>query len=330
MKLVFPSTTTLFAVAIATGHFCMVLSQDDQCAENWICRPTSTTPTLDADHSEWTDVEAYTTTLLNTLGEEYTAGAATYKCQYDSEHIYFALEIPGEYRFNTTDNHHCAAIGTMFKVGSKASYINMGGCPDSFQGCDEGVPETCADYLVDIGAHWELKTTEQNTLYGVAASASASASRQNTDGTPPGDDPIANLDDEYGVSAWCRKDDDTEDSGNEWSGAWMHTNPVEGEFGTYHFELSRKLKTSSPTTDAQLTPGETAQFGIAFWDPYEEEEMGWSDIGHYLTGCSSKWINLELATEDAEATDPPSNSIQHTPGLAIASAISSLLAFFVM
>jgi hypothetical protein len=298
--------------------------------------PTTTPPTLDADHSDWSDVEGYTTALLNTLGEMYEAGSATYKCQYDSENVYFALEIPGEYRFNTTDDHLCAAIGTMFKVGSKASYINMGGCPDALAGCDEGVPDTCADYLVDVGAHWELSTTEQNTLYGVAASSSAAAARQ-SDENPPGNDLITNLDDEYAVSSWCRKDDDDEAAGNEWSGAWAHTNPTEGEFGNYHFELSRKLKTASTGTDAQLTPGETAQFGIAFWDPYEVEDSGWTKIGHYVTGCSSKWIALELVTEDSNSatnedgsTNTPSSSLHRKLGVATLVSISSLVALFFM
>ena len=55
----------------------------------------------------------------------------------------------------------------------------------------------CIDYLVDIGGHWELKTNEQGVYYGT-----------NTD---TGDDLIANKDDEYAVSPFCRMDDDDDD-----------------------------------------------------------------------------------------------------------------------
>ena len=108
--------------------------------------PISTPPVLDADHSEWADVNAYTTSLVKYTGGVYDGGDATYKCLYDDEHIYFALEIPGDYRFSTEDNSLCAAIGTMFKIGEKATFLNMGGCPDALSGCAGGVPDTCNDY----------------------------------------------------------------------------------------------------------------------------------------------------------------------------------------
>ena len=63
-----------------------------------------------------------------------------------------ALEIPGNYRFDALDNKKCGAIGTMMPIGSKASYLNMGGCLEAMEnGCDGGIPPSCADYLVDLG-----------------------------------------------------------------------------------------------------------------------------------------------------------------------------------
>lgn len=170
-------------------------------------------------------------------------------------------------------------------IGPKAAFLNMGGCPEAMEnGCENGIPPECADYLVDLGAHWELRTTEQNVEYQMNAT------------TGSGNDLIANLDDEYGVSSYCRPDDDDALAGNEWSGAWSHSNPVEGEAGMYRFELSRTLTTVSTATDAQLEAGNTYDFGIAYWDP-SESEFGWSAAGHYLTGCSADWINLTLATD---------------------------------
>ena len=96
-----------------------------------------------------------------------------------------------------------------------------------------------------------------------------------------GNDAIANKDDEYAVTPLCRYDDDGPGAGNEWRGAWRHTEPrerpiddedgdtvgvvVDGTTGTYVFELSRSLKTSSSDTDAQFDRGGTVDFGFAFW-----------------------------------------------------------------
>ena len=102
------------------------------------------------------------------------------------------------------------------------------------------------------------------------------------------------------MSPYCRAFDDGEAAGNEWAGAWLHTDPSEiGADGHYHFELSRLLKTKSSKTDKQfLTAGETYSFGIAYWDPFQTETDGWTDAGHFLTGCANQWIDLELEAKD--------------------------------
>ena len=274
--------------SVVLSSLLLVTAQAAECPETWVCPFTETPPTLDADHSEWASVTSFSTSLVDISGNEYTAGKAELKCLHDNSNIYFALEIPGEYNFDTEDNHLCAAIGTMFKVGSKATYINMGGCPDAATGCD-AVPDTCTDYLVDIGAHWELRTTEQGVMYGMNA----------TSGT--GNDLVANKDDEYGVSPMCRFDDDDDTAGNEWSGAWAHSQTTIGEMGEYTFELSRSLTTASTKTDAQLAKGGVYKFGIAYWDP-NQLATGWTDAGHYLTGCGSNWVDLVLG-ESSKATN---------------------------
>ena len=92
-----------------------------------------------------------------------------------------------------------------------------------------------------------------------------------------GNDLVANKDDEYSVGSFCRFDDDDADAGNEWAGAWMHTNPADatdiamtranedGEPGSYIFEMSRLLTTASTATDAQLEAGKAIDFGFAYW-----------------------------------------------------------------
>ena len=176
----------------------------------------------------------------------------------------------------------------MTKIGVDATFYNMGGCADSFTVCNETIIDgVCDTHRVDIGAHWELAGTVQGVEYSM------------NDLT--GDDEVANKDDEYAVSPYCRLDDDDMNAGNEWSGAWLHTNPVDGELGTYVFEMSRLLTTPSTKTDAQMEAGGTYEIGVAFWDPNESME-GWSDAGHYTTGCAQSWIELELAVSDSAPT----------------------------
>lgn len=267
------------------------------------CAKTDSPPSIDADLSEWTSVKGIETGIYKLGGTRAYTSTVSYKCLYDDSNIYMALEIPGDYRFDTEDNHLCPAIGTMFKVGEKATYLGMGGCPDArTSSCTDGVPEACNDYLVDLGAHWELRTTEQGVAYPMS--------------TGSGNDLVANKDDEYGVSPSCRFDDDDTDAGNEWTGAWAHTaddtvmEGEEGATGVYTFELSRTLVTQSSYSDVQLAEGETYKFGIAYWDPFEVEDSGWTDAGHYLTGCASEWIDLELrqGTSSVSSDTTPTTS----------------------
>jgi hypothetical protein len=167
----------------------------------------------------------------------------------------------------------------------QAGFINMGGCPDALEGTsclDETIPSGCEDYLVDLGAHWELASTQMGLEYSI----------NSTNG--PG-----NNDDEFAVSPFCRFDDNDSAAGNEWSGSWSHSNPVEGGEGVYRFEIARTLATASSVSDAQMVVGGTYEFGIAFWDPFETD-VGWTDAGHFLTGCSTEWIELEI--EDDAST----------------------------
>ena len=78
-----------------------------------------------------------------------------------------------------------------------------------------------------------------------------------------GDDAVANKDDEYAVSPYCRVDDDDENAANEWEGAWTYVNDT--DVGSYIFEMSRSLSTASTESDAQLVPGEAIDFGFAMW-----------------------------------------------------------------
>ena len=108
MKIV-SSTLSLFLLAAQQAEGQML------CPSSWTCaRTTTTAPTLDGDLMEWTEVEGIETSLQMPLtAAEYMAGTASLKCVYDDTNIYFALEFPGLFRFNATDNHQCAAIGKL-------------------------------------------------------------------------------------------------------------------------------------------------------------------------------------------------------------------------
>ena len=127
LRLVHPKSKMKSAAALILTLVATVRAQD--CPTTWTCAYTTTPPTLDADVSDWNSVDGITTSLLMITGETYADGDATFKCVYDDELIYFALEIPGVYRFSDTVSELCAAIATMMKIGSQATFVNMGGCP---------------------------------------------------------------------------------------------------------------------------------------------------------------------------------------------------------
>jgi len=231
------------------------------------CIPVDAPPTLDGNTDEWS---IFNTTLANypltsAMGASrypHGDGSASIQCVYDTDKVYFLFKVPGPYRFNNTDNHQCAAVSSMFKMGANAQLYNMGGCPLALNDCpaEEGA---CDDYKVDIGGHWELKTTEQGVYY--------------TTNGGTGDDVVANKDDEYSVSPYCRMDDDDGLAANEWEGAWVYVDEAtDDDIGSYTFEMARALKTDSDETDAQLEAGTEIDFGFAYWDPYEDDSTGWS------------------------------------------------------
>ena len=62
-------------------------------------------------------------------------------------------------------------------------------------------------------------------------------------------------------------------------------------------------------------------------DPYETEEDGWSDAGHYVTGCSSDWIDLKLINDGTVKQDQASDSLNDV-GTSAALTSGSKKAFF--
>ena len=104
--------------------------------------------------SDWTTVQGITSQIFQIGGSEYNDGNATYKCLYDDTHFSFAFAVPGDYRFNSTASELCAKIAVILKIGSNATFVNMGGLPQRFIRLRQIIPSTCDDYRVDIGAEW--------------------------------------------------------------------------------------------------------------------------------------------------------------------------------
>ena len=342
--------SNLIVAAVLGLYRASAQSQSCTPVESITCVPAQSTPTLDGNTDEWSSVEvteAPLTAALTAVPYSHGNGNVKIQCAYDQDKVYFVFQIPGPYSFDTVDNHLCASVSTMFKMGEDATLYNMGGCPLAAADCPAD-SSACDDYLVDIGGHWELKTTEQGVYYGT-----------NTD---TGDDLIANKDDEYAVSPFCRMDDDDGMASNEWEGAWVYVNGTSpDEVGSYIFEMSRSLSTSSNESDAQLEVGKATDFGFSYWvsfviqtlfiscafyhsvqiltscdipssnftqDP-TETETGWTDAGHYVTGCSVDWISLRFEDEKPDELTPDTADGGESTGDAVSiSGVYALVASF--
>ena len=259
------------------------LVQSD-CIAPMFCSLANENPVLDGVLSEWTNVTSLETELHSALQNEvYPHGLATFKCQYNTSHLFLSMKIPAsQYRFDPNDDHKCASVATMWQLGSQATFYEMGGCPKiDTSGCKgTTIPNTCQEYKVDIGGHWEISQTKQGVMYSFG------------DG---------NLGDEVAASPYCRLAD--ENGVEEWAGAWS----FEETSSSYIFELSRSLTTDSPSTDVQLSVGNKYKMGFAFWDP-NAAESGWDDPEHYVTGCGAEWIDLVLVEGETQSTKSPNSS----------------------
>lgn len=161
-------------LAMSAKECDLSVTTDGVSSSEIICRPLAgDAPTLDGDLSDWSTVPEQVMSLVTSIGAvPYEHGDVAMKCTYDENQIYMAWTVKGPFRFNATNDRMCGSISTMWKVGVDAKYLNMGACPSIVSGlrydekCTEGVPPACYSYIVDLGLHWELKTTQQGVAYG--------------------------------------------------------------------------------------------------------------------------------------------------------------------
>ena len=103
------------------------------------CASVSTPPTLDGSDDDWDSIKVFKTPLTGAISSG-AYGHVEIQCVHDSEKVYFLFKVPGRYRFATDDNHKCAAVSTMFKIGEEATLYNM--VSATVSRCENYVAET--------------------------------------------------------------------------------------------------------------------------------------------------------------------------------------------
>ena len=132
----------------------LIATEAQQCPTSLTCNPIADTAIkLDGKLDEWANVIGLQTDITQALtGAVYGGGQATYKCLHSDTQLYLGLAIPGNYRFNDTVSEMCAAIATLFQIGSQATLYNMGGCPEVLATpdvCSNGtIPASCESHRV--------------------------------------------------------------------------------------------------------------------------------------------------------------------------------------
>ncbi|KAL7518299.1 hypothetical protein ACHAWX_003146, partial [Stephanocyclus meneghinianus] len=116
---------------------------------------------------------------LWSIPRAHSNGHVTLWCVYDEDCIYFLLEVPGTYQFESTDVN--ASILTMFEMDSDAMLY------------------------VDIGGHWELTTTKMGIKHGIRGSS--------------GLDTVSRKHGAYYICSICGIEDNNANDTNEWKGA---------------------------------------------------------------------------------------------------------------
>jgi len=214
-------------------------------------------------------------TLASIASEDVPDVESNVKVAHDGENIYMLFAVSDDYDFVLEDHKLSPAVGIMWAVEAAAG-------PHMGIGEDESEEPFDSLGMVDIW-HWELDC--------VAGADNGGAVSGPGDGNDPGNDAACNMDDEWSTDPETREDDNGDGAENSLLGVWMHTNPVDGEAGTWYFEMSRPLQTGD-AQDGQFTVGETALLALAYWDPDVSPE-GWDDATHVVSS-EAGWIEVTL------------------------------------
>jgi hypothetical protein len=227
--------------------------------------------TIDGDASDWAKVDPEHFELRDPIDSTDTVTyEAKLRIAYDDNDIYFLVEIEEKYQFESSNEQEEAnggeaehgrqnvAIGLAFSINGTDSSRHMG---------SESSTSPTSVGFADI-MHWEVETDP-----GVVNTGSNGIEGRMDEGS-------SNLDDMYSSATYggSRSEDKIDQA---WTGAWDHTNKVDGALGTYIFELKRPL-TNNDDLDAQFEIGKRNEITIAFWTPFETIN-GWTPSGHYTS-----------------------------------------------
>jgi hypothetical protein len=216
---------------------------------------------VDGDPSDWADVDGLEFTMEAIAGEEIESHDGTFKAAHDDEFLYVLFTVDDDYDWNAEDAHLSASNAVSWAIDAGAG---------PHMGSEEPDRETSLG-MIDIW-HWELECGLGEDMGGRVAGPG--------DGDP-GNDSGCNFDDEWSTTPEIREDDNGDGAENSLLGVFTHSNPVEGEDGTWYFEMSRPLQTGD-AQDAQFEVGGSSLLALAYWDADNSSE-GWDDAEHVQT-----------------------------------------------
>ncbi|MEE8374936.1 MAG: ethylbenzene dehydrogenase-related protein [Acidimicrobiia bacterium] len=231
--------------------------------------------TVDGDLSDWSEVAGLSLTLepiVADADEPIEDKDITIRMAHDGDLLYTLFTVEDDYDWNPDDHNLSAALAVMFPVDTGGPHM----------GADDEEGENSTG-MVDIW-HWELDCAA-GELNGGGAGHPAG------DGKDPGNDSVCNMDDEWATDAETREDDNTATGENSLTGVWWHSNPVDGEPGTWYFEMSRPLQTGDEQ-DGQFTVGEPTLLALAYWDA-DFGPDGWDDSTH-VQSSNQGWIQINI------------------------------------
>jgi hypothetical protein len=227
---------------------------------------------VDADISDWAEIDGVDMTLFPISGESFETHESTLKVAHDNDFVYVLFTIDDDYDWNAEDHKLTASSAIQWAVDP---------------GAGEAMGSTDEDREVSLGLvdiwHWEIDCASGQQSGGAVSDPG--------DGNDPGDDGPCNFDDEYATATEDREDDDGDGAENNLLGAWTHTASVADADGTWIFEMSRPLDTGD-AQDAQFQVGSSALVAAAYWDA-DSGPDGWEAEFHVQT-ANQGWITVNF------------------------------------
>ncbi|KMZ69661.1 Heme binding protein [Zostera marina] len=281
--------------------------------------------TVDGRAEDWAAIDGVEFDLRPALDwdqdKSYSGGQMTLKTLHDGSHVFFLLQVDGDYAYALNNSKMCPSVALMFQIGENASYHNMGNCKDMPGSC---TAKSCRGYEVDI-MHFSIGTAIPGGLYG---------SNPIDNNLAMGSDRFGHLVDAYAWNPHCMYlDGNDSNARNDWQGSWWHSSlgirsdlieedspySTDGQKGTYIFEFSRPLRTADKLRqDVQFAIGKEGKLSVAFW--YPVNGVGWRGHQHYTVSCD--WLPFKISP--ASGNSPSEEKWDATTGFTLVLSILSI------